>query len=650
MQYFIGNRQLIILTFLLAVTIFLVDLFVDPAFDVGVLYVAVVLMTIWIRGKTVTLASAYIVTVLAIISIIPVMMLLPIPKIPVINRIISLIGIWAAAWMVIKVKLSSKNRFKNQERLDALFEHATEGFLIMNDSGEIIMANPAAAKQFGYQMDEMIGLKAEALVPELFQMNHLNSIHVNPYQPEFRNAGVGLYFYAKRKDQFEFPVEISLSSFYTDEGIFRIAFIVDITERKKDEEEIAKNVDEIQKLNSQLETIVEERTAELAEAIRNLECTNKNLQENIREKIQTELALKESQMLYSVMAHNFPSGIITVIDKAHHIVFIDGKDIGILEYSSQALVGRPFLPAIQAEANTELKKNLDAVFAGGQAGLEISVGKGVYYLNAVPLSDSKDQIMQALVVMLNITKRKKAEEEIRNALEKEKVLNELKSRFVSMASHEFRTPLSAILSSVSLIGKYLREEEQDKRDKHIQRIQSSVKVMNDILNDILSLGKLEEGKVEPKPSFFELQPMLAEMTDSLQQVLKPGQSLKLNFSCDTPAIVTDKNLLRNIFTNLISNAVKYSPEHSVIELNISNDEAEFIMEVKDYGVGIPDEDQSHLFERFFRANNVSNIQGTGLGLNIVRKYVQLMKGSINFKSKVNVGSSFYIYLPKNSST
>jgi PAS domain S-box-containing protein len=231
--------------------------------------------------------------------------------------------------------------------------------------------------------------------------------------------------------------------------------------------------------------------------------------------------------------------------------------------------------------------------------------------------------------------------ELSKALSKERELSDLKSRFVSMASHEFRTPLSTILSSVSLIGKYTEAAEQDKRDKHILRIRSAVNNLTDILNEFLSLGKIEEGKIQVHLSIFNIKEQVRLIISEIGPILKKGQYINYNHEGLTQ-VNLDTSLLRNILINLISNAIKFSPEGANIWVDSRCTESEITLTIKDEGLGIPEEDMKHLFERFFRGKNVVNIQGTGLGLHIVSKYVELMGGKIEVESQLEVGTIFTI--------
>jgi signal transduction histidine kinase len=241
---------------------------------------------------------------------------------------------------------------------------------------------------------------------------------------------------------------------------------------------------------------------------------------------------------------------------------------------------------------------------------------------------------------------KKIQIEISRALNKERELNELKSRFVTMASHEFKTPLSTILSSASLITKYNNAEDGDKREKHIERIKSSVNNLNGILNDFLSLSRLEEGNIQNKAEVFNLFKYSENIVEEMQTVAKKGQNITYNYYGNADATVNlDKQIVKNIIINLLSNAIKYSSEDKNVLFSTTITEHKLEIKVQDTGIGIPEAEQSYLFNRFFRANNAANIQGTGLGLHIVKKYVELLNGTITYESALDKGTTFTITIP-----
>jgi PAS domain S-box-containing protein len=234
-----------------------------------------------------------------------------------------------------------------------------------------------------------------------------------------------------------------------------------------------------------------------------------------------------------------------------------------------------------------------------------------------------------------------SKEEISRALEKEMELSELKSRFVSMASHEFRTPLSTVLSSAFLIQKYPSSEDQPKRERHLQRIISSVNLLTDILNDFLSLGKIEEGKIQIKPTPFNIKEKIESVITEVRSNLKPGQVIHY-FHVGPTDVFLDFWLLKHILINLLSNACKFSDEGQPIEISSTQDKNMLTITVKDCGIGISPQDQKHLSEKFFRGGNANNIQGTGLGLHIVSHYINLMNGEVKWISELKKGTEFIL--------
>ncbi len=214
-----------------------------------------------------------------------------------------------------------------------------------------------------------------------------------------------------------------------------------------------------------------------------------------------------------------------------------------------------------------------------------------------------------------------------------------------MASHEFRTPLTTMMSSLSLVTKYGEQNDKENQLKHVNKIKTSIVNLTDILNDFLSVSKLEEGKIENIPEEINLKKYNSEIISEMQSMATNGQKLVQIHTGNEIASI-DKKLLKNVLFNLISNAIKFSPEGEVVEISTQVLNSSIKISVKDNGIGIPKEDQVHLFERFFRGNNATHIQGTGLGLNIVSKYAELMNGSIDFESIENKGTKFTIIIPQ----
>ncbi len=408
------------------------------------------------------------------------------------------------------------NKEQRVRLLQQLFDHVAESIIVTDAEGRITLMNPAAIKAFGYTPEELSDKTIEYLIPERFRRGHVHNRMSYLNNPHTRSMGIGLDLYALKKDQTEFPVEISLSPFQTEGKEYVMAFIIDITKRKTIEQEVINHQKKLESLTLELKA------------------SNERLEAKVQDRTK-----------------------------------------------------------ILREALTEIEKSRS---------------------------------------------------ELSDALEKEKELNELKSRFLSMASHEFRTPLTTILSSASLIAEYPGADQQDKRTKHVDRIKSAVNNLNNILGDFLSLSKIEEGKVNADFKKFNLPALVDEMEKEIRGISKPGQEIILHHEGEEE-VYLDPKLIRNILINLVSNAIKFSDENKKICLNTSVDKTFIRIIVKDEGMGISKDDREHLFQRFFRGENASNIQGTGLGLNIVSKYVELMNGFIEVDSELEKGTTFTISFP-----
>ncbi len=406
-----------------------------------------------------------------------------------------------------------KNRFvlHMENRFASIWNHVNEGILISDKAGKIVLVNPRCAALFGYSEEEMLTLDVDQLIPDAARSRHKQHRENYNERPTNRSMGQNMTLFGLKKDNSVFPLEISLSHYNSHGEMFVIAFIIDVTERLKYQEDLQVMNKQLLTLNENLERKVKERTLVLQEAMNDLE---------------------------------------------------------------------------------------------------------------------------------------KSQAELRDALLKEKELHEMKSRFVTMASHEFRTPLTTILSSVSLISKYVKEDEQVQRDKHIQRIKNSVFSLTEILNDILSLGKLDEGKVEIQLEEINLCEVLQDVVNDMDLILKPNQEIKVNCP-ETQMVHADITLLQRVIVNLISNAIKFSFDetHIVVEVGCEIESNEVQINISNEGIGIPESEQGKLFDRFYRANNAANVQGTGLGLSIVKRCLELMNASVSFTSIENSTTTFTIHLP-----
>ena len=541
----------------------------------------------------------------------------------IINRILSVAIVWVAVYFTFRFKKLSEEEHTKNDQLHALFENAHEGILFSDVNGKIIMANPFLEKMFGYAPGELINKNIKLLMPERSVANHVQYLKNFVNKPYIRPKGRD--FNGLNKDGNEFPVEISLSHFNDKGQLTIIAFILDATEKKKHQQLIEDNINRIKNYNIELEEEVRQRTQELKLANRQL---------------------KKSQYLYQAMAHNFPDGMIGVLDREMNYLLVDGQDLKFLEVNGSDIFGRSKADAIHSAILNNSQGALEKVYKGEDISFDIELHNKVYNISSVPIHGSGDEINEILIVAKNVTDQKKLEKDLIANLEKEKELNLLKTRFVSTASHEFRTPLTTILSSAFLLEHYTGEKLEKERKKHLDRIKKSVNAVTELLNDFLSLGKLEEGKIQVVYSKINLKSFIQELLQEAELLKKDDQKFQFEYSGEEE-IKTDKHLLRNILMNLISNSIKYTSASDTIIIAASVFNNKVSLEVTDHGIGIPPKEHKHIFKRFFRAQNVSEIQGTGLGLNIVQKYTSLLNGTIDFTSEPKERTTFTLKIPLN---
>ena len=533
------------------------------------------------------------------------------------------------------------NRNEISNHFEAFFEYATMGILITEGCGKITAINPFALKEFGYTGKELIGKKIEVLIPARFHKKHIQHREKYSIKNQSRPMGAVMNLLAAKKNGTEFPVEISLGNYHNNGDKYVIAFISNISMRKKAEADI-------EMINNKLETTVELRTRDLKGTLHQLEISTKKLE--------------KATSFQKAILDNVGAMIITG-DKYGIIQTFNPEAEKELGYSADELVNIHNAlifhdPSEVSRRAIEFSKELQISIPDGVEVFLIKSRLGLHneqewtyirkngtrfpvLLNITVLKNERNIAIGFLGVAINISERKKTEEDLKIALGKEKELNELKSRFVSMASHEFRTPLSTVLSSAYLIEKYATAEDQPKRITHLQRIVSSVTMLTDILNDFLSVGRIEEGKIQVRPTLFNIREFILTLIKETKNNLKKKQRIRYHHE-GIPDILLDASLLKHIIMNLVSNASKFSAEASLIEIKTICQNDHIILSIKDQGIGISKEDQKHLMERFFRGANAGNIQGTGLGLHIVSKYAELLNGTVECKSELEKGTEFVI--------
>lgn len=368
---------------------------------------------------------------------------------------------------------------------------------------------------------------------------------------------------------------------------------------------------------------------------------------------QTEEELRAASSRLSALIENLQAGVL-VEDESGRILLINQVfcDIFQIPVIPATLIGADF-----AHFADEYQHNFAQPEQFVQRYREIVAARQVVTDEEILLADGRTFEQDYLPIFVagdycghlwmyrDITERKRSEAELRQALAREKELGELKSRFVTNTSHEFRTPLTTILSSSELLEHYRHRWSEDKQLVHLHRIQKSVKHMTQLLNDILIIGKAEAGRLEFKPTWFDLELFCRELAEELQLSDKNQHMIALTLPTQGKQVWLDKKLLQHILTNLLANAMKYSASGSTINFAVTYAEHQVIFQIQDQGIGIPTEDQKHLFESFHRATNVGNIQGTGLGLSIVKKCVDVHGGKIEARSVVGEGTTFIVSLP-----
>ena len=490
-----------------------------------------------------------------------------------------------------------------------VFNTIQEGLILTDHTGTIRLVNPRTEKLFGYGAEELIGQKIEILIPNEYRDKHVASRDGYQKRPVNRQMGSGMTLFGRRKDGSKFPVEVSLNSFMDDKGNrFVSALITDIQIRKKAQ-------DEVLRINENLEQIVTERTKELY----------------------------ESKQLYESISKHFPTGAIYVLNLDFKIDYADGMEFVRLNHDPQEIIGEDYVE-INSENRRRLLNMLNKLIEEGAVAPEfIFKDEEHYKVNASLLKDTSGKLSRILIVENNITQQKKTEESLEKNIEEQRRLNLLKSRFVSFASHEFRTPLTTMNSSADLIRRYLEMGENEKIHKHISRIQQSVVYMTSLLNDFLSLDKIDSGVVTLNKQSIDLSKLLEECLEETAGLKKAKQQIEIQNGLEQ--IESDPFLLKSILINLISNGLKYSGDQGLVTVSTLMVKDEFQICVNDNGMGIPHAELQNLFTRFFRASNAQEIKGTGLGLHIVSRHVDMLGGRITCESDEGVGTQFCIYLP-----
>jgi PAS domain S-box-containing protein len=406
--------------------------------------------------------------------------------------------------------------------------------------------------------------------------------------------GMRQELFARRKDTTEVPVEIELSYVDTQAGLLVMAFIVDITERKE----------------------------------------------------------RERQLLYHASLQENVTDAVIATDLDFRIKSWNRAAEAIYGWKKEEVIGRPLNTILEtkyandAAENRVIQEFLEHGYWTDEVIQYHRTGSVINLLSSVVLfKDEEDRPVGIVAVNHDITNRKKAEQVVHQALVKEKELSELKTRFISMASHEFRTPLASILALTETLMAYRHKLSEEQIDQRFGKIKEQVDYLKDIMGDVLLLGRMQTRRVEFNPGLVDLHALCRSVLEEFQthpavphQLVYVPQGLVRDVS-------VDKKLMRHVINNLVGNAIKYSPQNKAIIVTLTITETALMLEVRDEGIGIPDVDLKHLFEPFHRATNVGTISGTGLGLVITKEAVDFHNGTITVASEVNVGTTFTVTIP-----
>jgi PAS domain S-box-containing protein len=370
-----------------------------------------------------------------------------------------------------------------------------------------------------------------------------------------------------------------------------------------------------------------------------------NTLRDITEEKKYEKALKKSEETFRTYIENAPIGIFLTNEKGK---FLDANPEGLqlLNYTMDELLNYTIQDIVSKDEQDDVTHFFQSLQDNGNSFQETKLitnkGESVdVFVNAVKLDDDR-----YLAFVLDISDRKKAEENIYKSLEREKELSEMKTRFISMVSHEFRTPLANIYSNAQLLDRFEEKWNKEKKARSLDRILNSVQVLNSMLDDVSLFGKKQSGKLQYNPTPVDFEGYISSLIDETLTNFNTKRHVRFEKDDNVGTIHTDKFLLHHIVTNLLSNALKYSSEGTEVLLRIDNSDREWInLTIQDHGKGIPEKELNKIFEPFYRASNIDNVSGTGLGMAIIKHCTDLLNGKLHIDSEIGIGTTVSINIP-----
>ncbi len=478
----------------------------------------------------------------------------------------------------------------NEKKFRLLVEVAPLAILITDHNGQITLINEHAEQLFGYPRAELLGVAVEVLVPDHARIAHPQHRQAYLAAPGVRQMAGDRDLYAMRKDGTTFPVEIQLSFAENQVG----CFIRDITERKE-----------------------------------------------------AAAALREQRDFLQLVIDHVPN-LITVNDQHGAFQLVNEGAAQIYGLTVAEMVGKTEAEVNPNPAEVTLYQQTDqAALLSKQVVFrpeQLILGR-YYQTSKIPLQPAADTPTRLLVVSTDITKRKETEVRLQQSLAKEKELSALKSRFVSMASHEFRTPLTTIFGLTEILLNYRHKLTEAQWAQRLTKIQEQIHYLNTIMENVLQLARSQSPRTEFKPTLLDLDDLCRQIIDEFQSQPLVATRLVYHGTAGAAPVPIDQQLMRQLINNLVSNALKYSPPARPVVVKLTDRGRDVQLQVCDEGIGIPEADMPQLFEPFHRATNVGVTAGTGLGLVIAKEAVDLHGGTIVAESQVGVGTTFTVTLP-----
>ncbi len=362
-------------------------------------------------------------------------------------------------------------------------------------------------------------------------------------------------------------------------------------------------------------------------------------------------ALAEERNLLRTLIDSMPDYIFVKDNKHRYLLNNLAHTRAFAQRSPEALVGHTASDFTTPEAVELFHDDDNQVLTTGEPlidQVETFVGDDGqplwHSITKVPLHNLKGEIIGVVGISRDITERKRAEQTLEQVLKKERELVNMQARFVSMASHEFRTPLATILSATEMLLRYRARMTPEQLDNRLTEIATQIMFLRDIVENFLHMSRAQTGNIALTRQATDLTTVCLEIIDEFRNRPDVHHKLVLH-STEPPPALLDKQRIRQVILNLVANAIKYSPDDTTIALQLTHTPADLTFSVTDQGIGIPEADQAHLFEMFYRASNASHISGTGLGLAITKEVIELHQGTITCSSTHNRGTTFTVRLP-----